>query len=233
MRSKDYYIIEKNINKLYHNESTYFLDPNTYRNIITKLKGFEYKTYYPYKDCDKAIIYTTKAPQIRLIEIISADKLTHREIMGSLFGLNLDSGLFGDIIINSNHYYIMVIDSIYNLIINELHYIGKHPIKLKEVPLDILLAYEKKYEEITIIVSSLRIDNVISSLIGTSRCQIKSKFLADEVVLNYEICHRLNYQLKEMDTFSIRKYGKYKYIGITKETKKNNYVIKILKYTDN
>ena len=233
MSKKDYYIIEKNINKIYRGESTNFLDPTTLKNVISKLKGIKYNIYYPYKDSDKAIIYTSILPEITLLEILSYDKLTHRSIMGSLFGLNIDSELFGDIIITNNHYYIMIINSIYPLISNNLNMIGNYPIKLKEVSLDILDNYERKYSEIELIVSSLRIDNVISSLIGTSREQIKKKFMDDEIILNYEICHKLNYELKENDTFSIRRLGKYKYSGILKETKKGNYLIKCLKYIDN
>ena len=233
MSEKNYYIIEKNINKIYRGEPTNFLDPNTLKNVINKLKGINYNIYYPYKDSDKAIIYTDKLPEIYLLEIFSYDKLTHREIMGSLFGLNIDSELFGDIIITNNHYYIMIINSIYPLINNNLNMIGKHHIKLKEVQLSILDNYERKYEEIELIVSSIRIDNVISSLIGTSREQTKKKFLEDEIILNYEICHKINYELKENDTFSIRRFGKYKFSGIIKETKKGNFLIKCLKYIDN
>ena len=233
MSKKDYYIIEKNINKIYRGESTNFLDPTTLKNVINKLKGINYNIYYPYKDSDKVIIYTDKLPEIKILEMLSYDKLTHREIMGSLFGLNIDSELFGDIIITNNHYYIMIINSIHDLIINNLNMIGKHHIKLKEVALSILDNYQRKYEEIELIVSSIRIDNVISTIIGTSREQIKKKFLNDEIILNYEVCHKLNYELKENDTFSIKRYGKYKYSGILKETKKGNYLIKCLKYIDN
>ena len=233
MSKKDYYIIEKNINKIYRGEATNFLDPTTLKNVINKLKGINYNVYYPYKDSDKTIIYTNTLPEISLLEIISYDKLTHREIMGSLFGLNIDSELFGDIIITNNHYYIMIIKSIYELIINNFNMVGNHPIKLKEVSLDILDNYQREYAEVEIIVSSTRIDNVISSLIGTSREQIKRKFLNDEIILNYEVCHKLNYELKENDTFSIRRFGKYKYIGVIKETKKGNFLIKCLKYIDN
>ena len=233
MSKKDYYIIEKNVNKIYNGESTNFLDPSTYKNVINKLKGINYNTYYPYEDSDKVIIYTNNIPEIKLLEIVSYDKLTHREIMGSLFGLNIDSELFGDIIITNNHFYIMVINSIYDLIINNFNMVGSHHIKLKEVPINTLKNYKRQYQELTIIVSSIRIDNVISSIIGTSREQIKKKFLDDEIILNYEVYHKLNYNLVEGDTFSIRRFGKYKYSGIIKDTKKGNYLIKILKYIDN
>ena len=233
MSKKDYFCIEKNINKIANNKYTNFLDPNTLSKVLSRLKGYKYQLYYPYVDSDKVIIYTDELPKIRLLEIISYNKLTHREILGSLFGLNIDSELFGDIIIDNNHYYIMIIDSIYNLIIKDYNMVGNNYIKLKEVPLSIINNYQRKYEEIELIVSSLRIDTVISKLIGISRDSIKKKFQDNEIILNYQVLNKINYNLNNNDIFSIRKYGKYKYIGIIKTSKKDNYIIKIYKYTDN
>ena len=233
MSKKDYYITEKNINRIKRNEPSYFLDPNTYKEVIKKIKKEDYHIYYPYKDSDKVIIYTKELPKIRLLEILSYEKITHREIMGSLFGLQIDSGLFGDIIITNNHYYIMVLEQIYSLIINEYNMVGNKHIKLKEVPLSTLDNYERTYQELELIVSSLRIDNVISSIIGTSREAIKKKFQDDEIILNYETCHKINYVLKENDVFSIRKYGKYRFINIIKQSKKGHYLIRCNKYIDN
>ena len=233
MAKKDYYITEKNINKIYCGSPTNFLDPHTYKSILSKIKNINYKTYYPYKDSDKVIIYTDTLPHIKILEVVSYDKLTHREIMGSLYNLNIDSEMFGDIIITNNHYYITVIDTIYPVLISNFTMVGNHHIKLKEAPMNILDNYTRQYEELELIVSSLRIDNVISRIIGTSREQIKQKFIDDEVILNYETCHKTSYTLNENDTFSIRRHGKYKYIGIIKDTKKGNFIIKCLKYIDN
>lgn len=233
MAKKDYYIIEKNVNKIIRGENTNFLDPQTLKNVISKLKGYNYKIYMPYNESEKKILYVKDIPKIRLLEIESYDKLAHRNILGSLMSLNIDNELFGDIIITNGHYYIMIVDSIYDYILNNFTMIGNFHIKLKEVNLDILDNYERKYQEIEFIVSSLRIDNVISSIIGTSREQIKEKFQNEQIVLNYDVCHKTDYTLKEKDVFSIRKYGKYRYIGIIKDTKKGNYLIKCNKYIDN
>ena len=230
MAKKDYYIVEKNVNKIMRGEYTNFLDPQTLKNVISKLKGYSYKIYSPYDDSEKKILYTSSEPKIRLLEILSYGKLAHRNILGSLMGLNIDNELFGDIIVTNEHAYIMVMDSIYNLIMNEFTMVGSEKIKLKEVPINTLDDYAKEYEEIKIFVSSLRIDNVVSRIIGTSRDQVKRKFIEDEVILNYEVCHRLNYVLKENDIFSIRRYGKYKFGGVVNTTNKNNYIVKCYKY---
>ena len=232
MSKKDYYIIEKNRDKIIKGNITNFLDPSTLNKVISKIKGYEYKIYYPYKDSEKVIIYTKEKPKIKLIEILSNEKLTHREIMGSLYNQNIDSELFGDIIIYNNHYYILVMEKIYNLILDTINMIGNKNIKLKEVDIAKIDNYERKYEEIELIVSSLRIDSVISKLIGISRENIKKKFNDNEVLLNYEVCNKMTQKLKDDDTFSIRKYGKYKYVGIIKISKKNHYIIKCLKYID-
>ena len=230
MQKKNYYNIEKNINKIMNGECTNFLDPSTYYKLSLKLKKIKYNTYYPYENSDKVIIYTDKLPKIRVLEIISYEKLTHREILGSLFGLNITNEMFGDIIINNDKYYIIVIDSIYELVNNYLNTIGKHSIKLKEVAIENIKDYQKQYEDINLIVSSLRIDNFIAKLIGTSRDNIKRKFQDEEIILNYEPCHKINYVLKPNDVFSIKKYGKYKFLEITKTSKKGNYIVTCQKY---
>ena len=153
--------------------------------------------------------------------------------MGSLYNLNISTEMFGDIVIYKDHYYIIVVDSIYDLINKEFNIVGTHHIKLKEVPLTTLTNYTRQYKKIELIVSSMRIDTVISRLIGSSRDSIKKKFLDNEIILNYEPCHKTNYNLGEGDVFSIRKYGKYRFDGIIKNTKKDNYIIKIYKYIDN
>lgn len=232
MSKKEYFIIEKNVNKIIDNKNTNFLDPSILSKVVSKLKGYDYQIYYPYKESDKVILYTNNLPKIRLLEIISYDKLSHRQILGSLFGLNIDSELFGDIIIDNNHYYIMVMDSIYDLIIKDYNMVGNSYVKLRELPINTIENYRRKYEEIDLIVSSTRIDTVIAKLIGASRDLVKKKFQDNCVILNHEVCTKINYNLNVNDTFSIRKYGKYKYNGIIKTSKKDNYIIKVYKYID-
>ena len=82
------------------------------------------------------------------------------------------------------------------------------------------------------IAKEVGIDKVISRLVGISRENIKKKFNDGEILLNYEICNKTTQLLKDNDIFSIRKYGKYKYNGTIKISKKNHYIIECLKYID-
>ena len=224
------YKIEKNLNRLYRKETTFFLDPKEQLELSKKLKKELYQIYKPYPDSEKNIFYIKEEPKVILYEIKSKTPLEHREILGTLFSLNITSELFGDIVITNNHYYIYVLESIAPYIKNNLLLIKNSRIELIEVPLETLKEYHKEYETIEIIASSTRIDTVISRLIQTSRPNIIEKIKNKEIILNYDILKNNSYQLKENDIFSIRRYGKYQYIGIKKETKSKNYIIECKKY---
>ena len=224
------YKIEKNLNRLYRKEATFFLDPKEQLELAKKLKKEPYQIYIPYPDSEKNIFYIKEEPKVILYEIKSKIPLEHREILGTLFSLNMTSELFGDIVITNNHYYIYVLESIAPYIKNNLLLIKNSHVELIEVPLETLKEYHKEYEAIEIIASSTRIDTVISRLIQTSRPNIIEKIKNKEIILNYDILKNNSYQLKENDIFSIRRYGKYQYIGIKKETKSKNYIIECKKY---
>lgn len=224
------YKIEKYVEKLVNGEPTGFLNPVDVRNLKGKLNKNQYKIYSPTKDSEKVIFYNKKEPDISLYEIETNNSLRHQEILGSLFNLNIDESMFGDIIINDNHYYVFINNLIEDYFISNFNKVGKYNISLKKLDKDYLKDYERSYEEIELIVTSLRIDTVISRIIHTNRDSIKDKIKDKDIYLNHELLKRTDYKLKEDDIFSIRKYGKYKFIKVTNTTKKDNYVILIKKY---
>lgn len=224
------YEVEKNIERIKQGKPTGFINQNIYQEINKKLKNCDYNIYKPYKDAEKIILYTTSLPYIKIYKIESYNQLTHQSIMGSLFGLNISTETFGDIILHNNYFYIYLLNDISDLIVNELNRIGNYYVKLTEVDKNFLNSYEKDYEKIEIIVSSLRIDTIISRLINTNRDKAKIIIKNKQVTLNYNILNKNDYIIKENDVFSIKKFGKYKFIKIIKKTKKDNYIIWINKY---
>lgn len=224
------YTVEKNLNKLNHNQPTFFLDPKEQQELKKKLKKDTYKIFKPYIDSEKNIFYIKQEPKVILYEIKTKISLEHREILGTLFSLNITSELFGDIVITNDHYYIYILENIAPYIKNNLLTIKNSHIELIETPLETLKDYTKEFEYIKIIASSNRIDTVIARLIQTSRPNILEKIKNKEVILNYNILKNNSYLLKENDVFSIRRYGKFQYVGIKKETKNKNYIIECKKY---
>ena len=224
------YNTKKNIDKIKRGEHTFFLDPKEANLVKGKLKKDEYKIYSPYPDSNKVILYKDKLPNVILYEIKSKTPLRHQDILGSMFSLNITNEVFGDIIVDNDKYYIYVLDIIDKYIKSNLLFIKNSEIELVEKDINTLNDYHQKYEEYTIIVSSLRIDTIISRITNTNRSNIIDRIKNKEILVNYEVLTKSSYTLKENDIFSIRKSGKYKFIGIEKTTKKDNYIIKYLKY---
>ncbi len=231
--NKNKYEIEKIINKIINSKSSYFLD-NKKIDYIKKILDHEhisYNIFYPFINATYGIIYTCLTPPVKVIKIESSDTLTHSSIMGSLFSLNINRDIFGDIII-SNNYYVVVIDYMAEYIINNIYEIGRSKVRLKLDSLDSIKDFTPKIICETYTVSSERIDAIISRIIGTSRNNINELFKSDSVILNYDICNKIDYILKKGDIFSIRRHGKYKYLGINSISKKDKLIIEVEKYVD-
>lgn len=224
------YIIQKNLNRLSNYQPTFFLDPKEQNELKRKLKKDEYKIYKPFDDSEKVIFYVDQEPEVILYEIKCRSELRHQDILGTMYSLNISPEMFGDIILHNDRYFIYVLKLFQNYFEMNFTKVRNSSVELVRLDLDYLSDYERSYEEIELIVSSERIDTVISSIIHSNRNIIKDKIKDKEILLNHELLKNNSYVLKEGDIFSIRKFGKYKYMGIIKNTKKDNYIVKCLRY---
>jgi len=224
------YFIQKNLTRLKNNQCTFFLDPKELFQVKLKLGKSNYSIYYPYKDSEKNIIYTGNIPKVILYEIVIKTEVRHQDILGSLYSLNIAPELFGDILIIDGKYYLYVLDMIRNYLETNFTRIKNSSIELIERDLSLLENYERKYERLELIVSSNRIDTVISSICHTGRNVIPDMIKKKEIILNYGFLKDNSYKLKDNDVFSIKRIGKFKYNGVIKNTKSNHLIVEILKY---
>ena len=226
------YEIEKNVEKILRGSYTGFLNSNIRKNVQNRLKKNDYKIFKPFDEAEKVILYSYECPKVRLFKITcyKTNELKHSSIMGSLFGLNITNEKFGDIVLWNNNFYVYLVDDISSYVVDNLTMIGNISVNLEEVPLELLEDFKREYEKIELIVSSLRIDTIISRLIGCNRDSIGDKLRNNEIYLNDEIPKKSSEVLDEGDIFSIRKFGKYRFEGIVGRTKKDNFIISIDKY---
>ena len=228
---KKMYLVEKTLNKLYNNGYTFFLNPKDLKEVTNHLKKNSYEILKSNEYSEKNIIYLKK-PEIVLLEIKVNAKLRHQDILGSLFSLKIDDGLFGDILIINGKYYFYTFKEMKTFFEMEFTKIGKNNIKLEEKELNYLDSYEPEFEEMKIITSSLRIDAIIAKVIHTNRDGIKDLIKDKKITYNYELLKNGTKTLKIGDVFSVRKYGKYRFESIEANTKKDNLIIKIFKYNE-
>lgn len=224
------YFIQKNLTRLNNNQSTYFLDPRELQEVKSKLKKNEYQIYFPYKDSEKNIIYKKNVPEVLLYEIKTKVPLRHQDILGTIFSLNISPELFGDILLIDGRYFIYILPLVRNYFEANFLMVKNSFIELELLDIDYLKDFERSYEKLELIVSSERIDTVISSICHTGRSNISEMIKKKEIMLNYDFLNNSSYKLKIGDIFSIKKIGKFKYNGILKNTKSNHLIVEILKY---
>ena len=223
------YTVEKIVEKVLYSNSTNFVEIKYLNRLKKELKNIKYNIYEPFSGATKVILYN-KMPNIKIYEIISSNDLRHQDILGTLYSLNISDEMFGDVVIWNNRYFIIILSSIDNYIKSNLTSIKNSKVDLIERNPYYLKDYKQEYEECIIIVPSIRVDVIVSKIINSSRSNALEKIKNGDIYLNYELLTKPTYMLKENDIFSIRKYGKYKFLGEINRTKKGSLVIKYLKY---
>lgn len=223
------YTVEKIVEKVLYSNSTNFVEIKYLNRVKKELKNVKYNIYEPFIGATKIILYN-KMPNIKIYEIISSNDLRHQDILGTLYSLNISDEMFGDVVIWNNRYFIIILSSIDNYIKSNLMSIRNSKVDLIERDPYYLRNYKQEYEECIIIVPSIRVDVIVSKIINSSRSNALEKIKNGDIYLNYELLTKPTYMLKENDIFSIRKYGKYKFLGEINKTKKGSLVIKYLKY---
>ena len=158
-----------------------------------------------------------------------SDKLTHRDFLGALMNLGIEREMIGDIKIIDNVGYIFCIDRISNYIVENLSSVKHTSIKctvanavpqiLNELP-----------EEAEFIVSSLRIDTVLSAVYKMSRSSASQLINLQKIFINSSTVYKDSVLLKEGDVVSVRGYGKFIYSKSVSETKKHKIVVAIRIY---
>ena len=168
-----------------------------------------------------------------------AEALTHRDYLGSLVGLGIEREKIGDIIIprsrtdgnsiEKHTVYAFVTEEISDYIIDNLSYVKHTHIRIErceEVPDEVA----PQFEELSVIVSSNRLDAIVAKLYNLSREQALKLFVEGKVFLNGINMTGNARSLKEGEVVSVRGYGKFIFNGEGGNTKKDKLYIKVSKY---
>lgn len=210
-----------------------FLEPNIIFNAKSILNSFdelEYTSSGGFKNPERQIISIYQSyeniedldiPIIGLESEIDTTKISHRDILGSVLGLGIVRDKIGDISILDNKIQLVVFSDISDFIVYNLDRIRHEKVDFKKIALNNLEEAEEEYREKFVIVSSMRLDAVISEAFNLSRSE-SDKFIKSELVkVNYSTISKGHYELKEGDLVSVRRKGRFKIHSIDGLTKKD------------
>ncbi len=170
--------------------------------------------------------FPIKSILIKPINQKFADNLTHRDFLGSIMGLGVRREMLGDIIINENCGYLFCIDTIADFIVDNLTKVKHTTVKCEitnEIPQNAIPIPEK----IEVIVSSQRLDVIVSAIYKMSRSQVIPLFNAEKIFVNGVSKTSSSTNVKTGDKISVRGYGRFIYNGVLRHTKKDRLVISI------
>lgn len=170
---------------------------------------------------------------IKLIKIENKSKfniLQHKDYLGAIMALGIKRNKFGDLIVKDNSCYVAASEDIVSYISNNLDSIGSCTCNIYQ--LDAVEANIPKiqYEEFNIIVSSLRLDCLISSICNISRNKSVELINKGNVLLNYMIEKQKDCSVPYGTTLTIRGYGKFKMFSNEGVTAKNRVKVLMKKF---
>ena len=170
--------------------------------------------------------------QIKVIHIVLPNenygKFEHRNYLGAIMKLGVEREKVGDILVEKEGAYIFIEETIEKFLINQLPNLTRFAkAKIENIPLKEVEIPEKQIQEKTIIVSSMRIDNIVAELAKCSR-KIASQYIQQErVFINHEIVKKDSKEVKEKDKITIRGKGRCVIEEKIRNTKKDKIVLKI------
>ena len=177
-------------------------------------------------------VYNTSFP-MKLLKIENTSKfneLTHKDFLGGILALGIERNKIGDLLVKDNVCYVPIHEDIESFLIFNIDKIGKSSCKI-----EILEKYDYlpqfNFKEEVILVSSLRIDGIVSKLANVSRGKAQMMIDQGKVLVDYVKIRDKSYEPKEDERITIRGVGKFILGTIVGSSKSGRLKVSIKKYT--
>lgn len=190
--------------------------------------------FYPEKYDDKMIQKNVSS----ILEIIRiklpedlVGKYSHRDYLGGAIKLGIRREKVGDIVVDDEGADIIVLDKISKFLIQNLNSLTRFSMsEITEENIENLRQVEIRKQEVKIIVSSLRLDNIVSELARCSRSKAEQILETERVFINGQNETKKTKQVKQGDIVTIRGKGRFEIKEFVGNTRSGRYVVLIEKF---
>ena len=239
-------MVEKK-NKIEHTDFLDLAQIELVQKFINKIKIENYMVYGGFEQAERKmfVIYPEKFNSIvveknltNIVQIIRIQlpddlkgKYTHRDYLGAVIKLGIERKKIGDIIVDNEGADIIVDKDIVKFLLENLGSLtrfSKSTITIQNI--NDLRPVEIKKEELEIIVSSMRLDNIISELARCSRNKALDIINQERVLINFECETKKTKQIKTGDMITIRGKGRFFVKELVGQTRSGRTIIKIEKF---
>lgn len=226
---------EKNITMFGKN----FYTPNIWTWFENNLDStyFRVETNGLFKDSERRMISFNNINEnsfpMKLLKIENTSKfstLSHRDFLGAILSLGIERNKIGDLLVSENVCYLPIHEEIESFIMCNLERISKVKCNVEIVD-NFEFLPEFSFKEEIILVSSLRLDGIVSKITNVSRAKAQGMIEQGQVLVNYVKIKDKSYELKDEDRITIRGFGKFILGNLIGNTKSGRLKIIIKKYT--
>lgn len=148
-----------------------------------------------------------------------AENLTHRDFLGAIMNLGIERSTVGDIFVQDREAIVFCQESISDYLMDNLFQVRHTHVKCTVAKAAEHLQAPTT-EEVSLSVSSARIDTVISKVYNIARSRSLELFSAGRIYVNGRSTENNSYMLKDGDAVTARGFGRFTYIGEQGETRK-------------
>ena len=231
-------------------QSTDFLNLNEQELAMKLLKKVDCEKYYLYGGKENSerkvlIIYPEMLTEemarkndskiLNIIRIKLPNELEgqydHRTYLGSCIKIGLEREKIGDILVEKTGADIIAKNEVTDFLLQNLSSLTRF--KSSEITVEDISNIkdiEVSKVEISSIVASIRLDNIVSTLAKTSRSKAQEILKQERVFLNHQVETKPSKEVKVGDIITIRGKGRFEFKEIAGNTRKGRFVIKIDKY---
>lgn len=214
---------------------------NIFHDTRQRFFGVETKTFGGYDNAERqmvgfipdALSYDYVFPIVCLkiapSNLRFAEKLTHRDYLGALMNLGIDRSRLGDIVLQEEEAWLFCEEKMADYLLETLTRV-RHTTVTCSICSCSGLVYEPKLEKITGSVASVRLDTLLALAFRTSRSSLSDLIQGGKTFVNGKLVTSNGYRLKEGDLISLRGYGRFRYCGVTSESKKGRFFVTLEKY---
>ncbi|WP_042471726.1 YlmH family RNA-binding protein [Bacillus ndiopicus] len=155
-------------------------------------------------------------------------QLKHPDVLGALLSLGIDRSKFGDIRVADSTIQFAVASEVADYVRTNLTSIGKVKVHVEETDGQTpLIQLEEQWVEQLILISSMRLDVVIATVLNVSRQKSQSLVTAGRVKINWTVRENVSFELQEGDIVSVRGFGRFKLLMTEGRTKKDKIRLQI------
>ena len=241
----DKFEFTKTKNKISYTDFLNISEISVVKRVLKEEKVQNYLIYGGKEDTDRSLLifYPEKFSKEmveknfeKIFEVIRIKlpnniKYEHREFLSGIMKLGIKREKFGDILVTDFGADIIALSEIAEILLNDLKTLTRF--KKSEITIESisnLSTIESEFEDINIIVTSVRLDNFVAELANCSRKIAEEMIESGRVFLNSINEFKTSKKININDIITIRGKGKFIFDGIEKETKSGRFLLNIRKY---